>query len=135
MITGLKKDAIFNDLATAYTNIRFLQSALGFVLSDFEIKLKIHHYAIEANGKDEYVGQILKDLGEKIKNHAGKEFAISYRSVCTAIDSTDAYLNTMMVKSDEEEQSDSNLTKQDREFIERILRKSPEKIPQEIFQH
>lgn len=134
VITGLKKDAIFNDLATAYTNMEFLQSALGFVLSDFEIKLKVHHFALAKNGKNEYVAQILKDLGEKIKNHAGKELAISYRSVCKAIKIVDEYLNSMMVKSDEKKQSDSDLTKEDKEFIEGILRKSPKKIPQDIFQ-
>ncbi len=134
VITGLKKDAIFNDLATAYTNMKFFQSALGFVLADFEIKLKVHHYALAKNGKDPYVGQILKDLGGKIKDHGGKELAIAYRAVCTAVDSVDAYLNTMMVKSDEDEKADSKLTKKDKEFVEGILRKSPEKIPQDIFQ-
>lgn len=134
VITGLKKDQIFNDLATAYTNIKFLQSALGFVLADFEIKLKVHHYALAKNGKNPFIGQILKDLGGKIKNHGGKELAIAYRAVCTAVDSVDAYLNTMMVKSDEDEKADSKLTRKDKEFVESILRKSPEKVPQDIFQ-
>lgn len=134
VITGLKQDKIFNDLATAYTNIKFLQSALGFVLADFEIKLKVHHYALAKNGKNPYVGQILKDLGGKIKDHGGKELAIAYRTVCTAVDSVDEYLNTMMVKSDEDEKADSKLTKKDKEFVESILRKSPEKVPQDIFQ-
>jgi len=134
VITGLKKDGIFNDLATAYTNIRFLQSAFGIVLSDFEIKLRVHHHALEKNGRNEYVGQILQDLGKKIKDNTGKELAISYRSVCIAVDSVDKYLNTMMVKSDEDKKSDSDLTKKDKEFVENILRKSPEKIPLDIFE-
>ena len=135
VITGLKNDAIFNALATAYTNIRYLQSAFGIVLSDFEIKLKVHHYAIAKNGKDEYADQILSDLGEKIKDNAGKELAISYRSACKAIDSVDAYLNTLMVKSDEEQISDNDLTKKDRNFISKILKKSPEKIPKNLFNY
>lgn len=134
VITGLKKDGIFNDLATAYTNIRFLQSAFGIVLSDYEIKLRVHHYAIEKNGRNEYVGQILQDLGRKIKDNAGKELAISYRSVCMAVDSVDKYLNTMMVKSDEEKQSDSDLTEEDKQFIDSILKPSPAKIPQNLYE-
>lgn len=133
VITGLKKDSIFNDLASAYTNIAFLKSALGFILSDFEIKLRVHNYAIAQNGKDEYVNQILTDLGKKIKDHGGKELAISYRSVYTAINSVDSYLNSMIVKSDEEEMADSNLTEEDKIFVENVLKKSPEKIPQDIF--
>ncbi len=134
VIAGLKQDQIFNDLATAYTNMKFFQSALGFVLADFEIKLKVHHYALAKNGKNPYVEQILKDLGGKIKDHGGKELVIAYRAVCTAVSSVDAYLNTMMVKSDEDEKADSKLTKKDKEFVEGILRKSPEKVPQDIFQ-
>lgn len=133
VITGLKKDDIFNDLATAYTNIRYLQSAIGIVLSDFDIKLRVHQYAIVQNGKDEYVGQILKDLSNKIQNNAGKELAISYRAVCKAIDSVDTYLNTMMVKSDEEMKSDSNLTPDDKRFVRNVIRKSPKVIPKNLF--
>lgn len=135
VITGLKNDAIFNDLATTYTNIHYLQLAFGVVLSDFEIKLKIHHYAIVKNGKYEYVDQILNDLGAKIKDNAGKELAISYRSVSKAIDSVDAYLNTLMVKSDEELISDNDLTKEDRDFISKILKRSPEKMPKTLFNY
>jgi len=133
VITGLKNDKIFNDLATAYTDMRYFQSAFGIVLSDFEIKLKIHSYATSRGGQDKYVEQILEDLRDKIKNNAGKELAIAYRSVCIARDSVDAYLNTLMVKSDEKEKSDSNLIQEDKDFINKILRKSPEKVPQELF--
>lgn len=133
VITGLKTDAIFNDLATAYTNIRYLQSAVGLVLTDFEIKLKVHRYAISENGKDKFARQILKDLSKKIKNNAGKELAISYRAVCKAIDSVDVYLSTMMVKSDEEMPSDNDLTQEDEEFISNIIRKPPGELPENLF--
>lgn len=133
VITGLKKDETFNELATAYTNIRFLQTALGIVLSDFEIKLKVHNFSLQKNGKDEYVDQILKDLAKKIKNNAGKELAISFRSVSKAIDSVDSYLNTLTVKSSEEEKSDAILINEDKEFIREILQKSPEILPKDLF--
>ncbi len=125
VITGLKKDDIFNDIATAYTNMKFLQSALSIVFSDFEIKLKTHHYAIATNGSDPYAPQILEDLGEKIRDHAGKELAIAYRSVCIALASVDTYLNTMMIKSDEKLPYDNDLTEEDWKFISEILKKSP----------
>jgi len=67
VITNLKKDDVFNDLATAYTNMKFLRSASGIVLSDFEMKLRIHQYAMSINGKDEYATQIMDDLGKKNK--------------------------------------------------------------------
>ena len=133
VITGLANDTIFNDLATAYTNIGYLQTAFRVVLSDFEIKLQIHHRALAINGKDDYADQILKDLAEKIQNSAGKELAIAYRAICRSVDSVDAYLNALMVKSDEEQPSDSELTEEDKAFIKGILRKSPERIPQDIF--
>lgn len=133
VITGLKKDDIFNDITSAYTNIRFLQLALGIVLSDFTIKLKIHNAELIKTGTDKYSNQILKDLCVKIKDNAGKELAISYRAINKAIDKVDAYLNTLIVKSDAEKQSDSDLLEEDWTFIEGILRKSPEKIPQDIF--
>ena len=135
VITGLKNDDIFNNLATAYTNMRYLQSALGIVLSDFEIKLKVHQYAITQNGKDEYVDQILGDIGKKIKDNSGKELAIAYRSIAKSVNSVDTYLNSLSVKSDEDQMSDNELTKEDRDFISRILRKSPVKLPKDIFSY
>lgn len=133
VITNLKKDDIFNDLATAYTNMKFLRSASGIVLSDFEMKLRIHQYAMSTNGKDEYATQIMDDLGKKIKIHSGKELVISYRSVCKAIESTDNYLNSMMVKSDEKTKSDADLTQKDKKFIENILKPSPQQLPKNLF--
>jgi hypothetical protein len=133
VITNLKKDGIFNDLATAYTNMKFLRSASGIVLSDFEMKLRIHQYAVSTNGKDEFAMKIMEDLGQKIKNNSGKELAISYRSVCKAIESTDTYLNSMMVKSDEETKSDADLTPDDKKFIENILKPSPKGLPKNLF--
>ncbi len=55
IITALKKDDVFNDLATAYTNIKFLQIAFEIIQTDFDTKLKIHQYSIVKNGDDNYV--------------------------------------------------------------------------------
>lgn len=134
VMTGLKRDDVFNDLADAYTNIRFLQSSLGIVLTDFDIKLKIHRHALEKNGKNKYTDQIIKDLSKKIVDNSGKELAISYRSVCKAIDTVNDYLNTMVVKTTEEKRADADLTNEDEKFLGQILQKTPEKIPEQLFE-
>lgn len=133
VITGLKKDEAFNDLATAYTDIKFMQSAFGIVLTDFEIKLRIHNHALQKYGKDEYAKQILEDLSNKMKNNAGKELAIAYRSICKAIGTFSKYLQTMGINLDKEENADHLLTDEDNKFLKNILRKSPDKVPNNLF--
>lgn len=129
-IVNLTKDDLFNTLEIAYNDIKYLQSALRPILLDYNTKVSI----LQSFGDGPYTGQILDDLKDKIKM-AGQELAIAYRTTVIAIDKIDKQLNSMGVKVDEISERADVLVKEDKKFIENVIRETPKESPKQLFKN
>lgn len=122
-----EKDDLFNTIEIAYSNVEHFKSFLMTVSIDFNSKAAMVGEIINSP----FAQKAFDDMAAKVENVA-TELMIARRSAIKAKEDVDQFLNKLGVKQDTEEIREDTLTKEDKEFVSKVIRKVPIS-PDEVF--
>ncbi|HEX7017802.1 MAG TPA: hypothetical protein VF209_02750 [Patescibacteria group bacterium] len=125
-IVHLENDEIFNDLQRAYSDIDHLKSSFIPIVETTNFNVS----AIETLGitNNEWLF-IQKETKNKLLG-LGEQIAIAYRTVTISLNTVHQELNSLKVNAHEPSLRVDVLTQEDKEYLDKVIRTTPNNFPQ-----